>query len=225
MTLEIRSLAMLCLIGLMKLYKYEHNLLRNGHKYIVGCDEVGRGPLAGPVVASAVILDPEYLIEGLDDSKKLSEKKRTKLYDEILEHCLAYETVYIYPEEIDKINIYQASKKAMMEAIKKLSITPTFVLSDAMPLEGLGIPFESIIKGDQTSASIAAASIVAKVSRDSYMVKLASEFPEYGFDKHKGYPTKAHKEALVKHGITPYHRKSYAPVQQVINVQQKLNIK
>jgi ribonuclease HII len=206
------------------MYEYENTLIENGHQYIAGCDEVGRGPLAGPVVASAVILNPDIFIEGLDDSKKLSEKKRNILYQKIMMHALAVKTVFIYPEEIDKINIYQASKKAMIEAIRQLAITPTYILSDAMPLKELEIPCESIIKGDQKSASIAAASIVAKVLRDRYMVDLSKAYPNYGFDKHKGYPTKIHKEALVKYGITPHHRKTYAPVQNVIFEQQKLSI-
>lgn len=206
------------------MYSYEERLLSQGHQYIAGCDEVGRGPLAGPVVASAVILDPKHLIVGLNDSKKLSEKKRNELYQEILQYALAIKTVFIDAEEIDLINIYQASKKAMIEAIEHLNIRPTFVLSDAMPLSGLGIPCESIIKGDSKSATIAAASIVAKVTRDEYMVNLAKEYPAYGFERHKGYPTKAHKEALGKYGITPYHRKSYAPVQDIIHKQQRLDI-
>ncbi|MGS0973245.1 MAG: ribonuclease HII [Candidatus Izemoplasmataceae bacterium] len=206
------------------MYKYEETLLSQGHLYIAGCDEVGRGPLAGPVVASAVILDPKYTIVGLNDSKKLSEKKRNELYQEILQHALAIKTVFIEAEEIDRINIYQASKKAMIDAINDLEIKPTYILSDAMPLSELGIPYESIIKGDTKSATIAAASIVAKVVRDQYMVDLAKEYPDYGFERHKGYPTKAHKEALIKYGITPYHRKSYAPVQDVIYKQQRLKI-
>jgi ribonuclease HII len=207
------------------MYKYEQALWSQGHSYVAGCDEVGRGPLAGPVVASAVILDPTYTIAGLDDSKKLSEKKRDLLFDEIMDHALAVSTVFIAAKEIDEINIYQASKKAMMSAIDGLKQRPTYVLSDAMPLRGLGIPFESIIKGDSKSASIAAASIVAKVTRDRYMVKLAKDYPMYGFDKHKGYPTKMHKEALKLHGVTKFHRKTYAPVRDVLFSQQQLNIK
>ncbi len=206
------------------MYSFENNLLNIGHKYIAGCDEVGRGPLAGPVVAAAVILDPNVLIIGLDDSKKLSEKKRIALDIEIRSKALSYEIVYIYPKEIDEINIYQASKKAMIEAINKLNPLPTFVLSDAMPMSELGIPFESIIKGDSKSASIAAASIIAKVDRDNYMIKMSKQYPLYGFEKHKGYPTKQHIEALNKYGVLDIHRKTYKPVSDKLNEQLHFNI-
>ncbi len=206
------------------MYSYENDLLKRGHLYIAGCDEVGRGPLAGPVVAAAVILNPDVLIEGLNDSKKLSMKKRVALDIEIREKALAFKIVYIYPDEIDKINIYQASKKAMIEAIKELDIVPSYVLSDAMPLNDLGIPYLSIIKGDTKSATIAAASIIAKVERDNYMVQMSELYPEYGFEKHKGYPTKQHVEALNKFGVLDIHRKTYKPVSDVINKQIKLDI-
>jgi ribonuclease HII len=208
----------------VNLYNYENDLLDKGHLYIAGCDEVGRGPLAGPVVAAAVILNPDVLIEGLNDSKKLSMKKRVALDIEIREKALAFKIVYIYPDEIDKINIYQASKKAMIEAIKELDIVPSYVLSDAMPLNDLGIPYLSIIKGDTKSATIAAASIIAKVERDNYMVQMSELYPEYGFEKHKGYPTKQHVEALNKFGVLDIHRKTYKPVSDVINKQIKLDI-
>ncbi len=201
------------------MYNYENDLLSKGHKLIAGCDEVGRGPLAGPVVAAAVILNPFNMIEGLNDSKQLSEKKRLILDKEIKEKALAYEIVYISSKEIDKINIYQASKKAMITAIKRLNVTPTFILSDAMPLQGLDIPFESIIKGDTKSATIAAASIIAKVERDSYMIELSKKYPEYGFEKHKGYPTKQHIEALKKYGVLDIHRKTYRPVKEALSKQ------
>lgn len=208
----------------MNLYKYENEFIEKGYQAIAGCDEVGRGPLAGPVVCAAVVLDPKVKIEGLNDSKKLSEKKRELLDKEIRAHALAYHIVYIYPEEIDRINIYQASKKGMMDAVRSLSIVADFVLSDAMPLEGLNIPYLSIIKGDSKSASIAAASIIAKVSRDHYMLEQAKEYPLYGFEKHKGYPTKKHLEALVEYGVLPIHRKTYKPVYDRIHIQEKLNI-
>jgi len=208
----------------MNLYSYENNLIKEGHIYIAGCDEVGRGPLAGPVVAAAVILDKDTIIEGLNDSKKLSEKKRILLDKEIREKAVSYKIVYIWPEEIDKINIYQASKKAMIEAIQSLEITPSFILSDAMPLGDIGIPFESIIKGDSKSATIAAASIIAKQERDRYMVKMSEKYPEYGFEKHKGYPTKQHLEALQKHGVLDIHRKTYKPVYDIINKQESFCI-
>jgi len=208
----------------MNLYSYENDLYKKGHIYIAGCDEVGRGPLAGPVVAAAVILDKNHIIEGLDDSKKLSEKKRILLEKEIKEHAIAYEIVYIWPNEIDQINIYQASKKAMIEAIKNLKPLPSFILSDAMPLTTLDIPFESIIKGDSKSASIAAASIIAKQERDRYMIEIAEKYPEYGFEKHKGYPTKQHIAALQRHGVLEIHRKTYKPVFDMINTQTKLDV-
>lgn len=201
------------------MYSYEDKLLKKGHLYIAGCDEVGRGPLAGPVVAAAVILDPNVQIQGLNDSKKLSEKKREALDIEIREKALAYNIVYIYPDEIDEINIYQASKKAMLEATKELKIQPSFVLSDAMPLGDLNIPFESIIKGDSKSATIAAASIIAKVERDKYMIKMSKKYPLYGFEKHKGYPTKQHIEALKEYGVLDIHRKTYKPVSDKLNEQ------
>lgn len=206
------------------MYSYENDLLKRGHLYIAGCDEVGRGPLAGPVVAAAVILNPEITIEGLDDSKKLSEKIRILLDKKIKEFAIAYKIIYIYPKEIDKINIYQASKKAMIEAIKGLSTTPSHVLSDAMPLKELGIPYTSIIKGDSKSATIAAASIIAKVERDNYMVKMGEMYPEYGFEKHKGYPTKQHIVALNRYGVLDIHRKTYKPVSDKINEQIKFQI-
>jgi len=206
------------------MYDYERDLLKNGHQFIAGCDEVGRGPLAGPLVAAAVILDPFNKIEGLNDSKKLSEKKRELLSKEIKEKALAYEVTYIYPAEIDKINVYQASKKAMIESIKALKIKPTYVLSDAMPLNELGIPYLSIIKGDAKSATIAAASIIAKVERDHYMIELSKKYPEYGFERHKGYPTKMHIEALKKYGVLDVYRKTYKPVYDLLNEQIKIDI-
>lgn len=208
----------------MKMYEFENELLGKGYRFIAGCDEVGRGPLAGPVVAAAVILDDSIIIPGLNDSKKLTEKKRNALNIEIRNKAIAYAIVYIYEDEIDKINIYQASKKAMMEAIKKLEPHPDYVLSDAMKLPELNIPYLSIIKGDTLSASIAAASIIAKVDRDCYMVEMSLKYPEYGFEKHKGYPTKQHLDALITHGVLPIHRKTYKPVRDQIVKQIKLNI-
>jgi ribonuclease HII len=206
------------------MYEFELDLLNKGHNYIAGCDEVGRGPLAGPLVAAAVILDPFNKIQGLHDSKKLSEKKRLSLSAEIKEKALAYEMTYIFPKEIDKINVYQSSKKAMIISVNNLSIVPSFVLSDAMPLDELNIPYLSIIKGDTKSASIAAASIIAKVERDEYMVNLSKKFPMYGYEKHKGYPTKMHIEALKKYGVTDHYRKTYKPVSDLINKQTVLDI-
>lgn len=208
----------------MTLYQYETTCLKDGYQYIAGCDEVGRGPLAGPVVAAAVILNPNHRIEGLNDSKKLSEKKREQLAEEIIEHALAYHISYISPEEIDKINIYEASRQAMLDALKHLQLQPDYVLSDAMPLPTLTVPYQSIIKGDANSATIAAASILAKVSRDHYMVEMAHTYPGYGFEKHKGYPTKQHLAALQELGVSPIHRKTYAPVRKILEEQLKLDI-
>lgn len=205
------------------MYEYENALKSRKIKYICGVDEAGRGPLAGPVVAGAVILNDNDIIEGLNDSKQLSEKKRNELAKEIKSRALAYAIAFISPEKIDEINIYQASKLAMMEAIQSLSQQPEHILSDAMPLSELQIPFTAIIKGDCLSASIAAGSILAKVARDEYMVKMAEIYPGYGFEQNKGYPTKLHLEAIEKLGITPIHRKSYQPVRDVIEKQLTLN--
>lgn len=205
------------------MYEFENNLYQLGYKNIAGTDEVGRGPLAGPVVCAAVILDPDITIYGLNDSKKISENKRIKIADEIKKYAKAYSIVYIFEDEIDQINIYQAAKKGMLEAIEDLTIEPDFILSDAMPL-GEDVPHESIIKGDQKSASIAAASIIAKVERDHFMVKIAEKYPEYGFEHHKGYPTKEHIEAIEKHGICDIHRKTYKPIKERLQNQIKLDI-
>ncbi len=206
------------------MYQFENDLLNRGFQFICGTDEAGRGPLAGPVVAAAVILDPDYKIEGLFDSKQLSSKKRASLMLEIKEHALAYQIAFVSCEEIDSLNIYQASKKAMMDAISSLNILPDFILSDAMPLKEQAIPFLAIIKGDTLSASIAAASILAKETRDAYMKELAEKFPLYGFENHKGYPTKAHVEAIHQYGILPIHRKTYEPIKSLLNKQLKLEI-
>lgn len=201
------------------MYQYETRLHEEGYRFICGVDEAGRGPLAGPVVAGAVILNPNVLIEGLNDSKQLSEKTRNRLAEQIKEKALAYSISFVSPEKIDEINIYQASKLAMIEAINTLSIHPDYILTDAMPLIGQVIPFEAIIKGDCKSASIAAGSILAKVARDEYMVKMASIYQGYGFEQHKGYPTKLHLAALNSLGITPIHRKSYHPVKLILEKQ------
>jgi len=204
------------------MYKFENDLISKGYKHIAGTDEVGRGPLAGPLVCAAVILNPDVMIEGLNDSKKLTDKKRQLLDVEIRKHALAYSIVYVSIEEVDKLNIYQASKKGMLDAVSKLKIKPEYILSDAMPLGD--IKHESIIKGDTKSASIAAASIIAKVERDNHMIELSLEYPGYGFEKHKGYPTKAHLEALDQLGVLPVHRRSYKPVYERLNEQIKLEI-
>ncbi len=202
----------------MNLYEYENELYDKGVNYIGGVDEVGRGPLIGPVVASCVVLPKDFVLEGLTDSKKLSEKKRDKFYDYIIEHALAYGIGVVSPEEIDEINIYEASRKAMLIAISKVreQINLEHVLIDAMPIN-IDIPTTSIIKGDAKSISIAAASVVAKVTRDKMMYELDEKYPMYGFASHKGYPTKKHIEAIHKYGLIDGYRKTYGPVKEVID--------
>lgn len=208
----------------INLYRYEEELNDNGITLIAGVDEVGRGPLAGPVVVAAVILPECLRIKGINDSKQLSEKKRLELYEEIYEKALAIEVFFLGPEEIDNLNIYQATKLAMLNCINNLGIKPEHVLIDAMPLNELEIPHTSIIHGDALSASIAAASIVAKVERDAYMVKMSKIYPGYGFENHKGYSTKEHIEALERLGVTPIHRKTFGPVQKCLVKQLSLDI-
>jgi len=205
------------------MYKYEETLHAEGYNYIAGCDEVGRGPLAGPLVTAAVILDPDYKIEGLNDSKQLTKNKRETLFEAIKAHAIAYQIKVITSTEVDRLNVYQASKKGMIEAVQALHPQPDYVLSDAMPLS-IEIPSQSIIKGDTISASIAAASILAKVTRDHYMVMLSRTYPNYAFERHKGYPTKIHLEAIKKHGITPEHRKTFKPVKAIIEQQLVLDL-
>lgn len=192
--------------------EYEDKYIKIGHRYISGVDEAGRGPLAGPVVVAAVILDNNYNNFEINDSKKLSEKKRNILYAEIIKNALAYKIVVIDESTIDKLNIYQASKLGMIEAIKGLKHPVDLVLTDAMPIGELKVEVVPLIKGDSKSISIAAASILAKVTRDQLMLELHKKYPQYGFDKHKGYPTKLHLLAIEKYGITKFHRLSYKPV-------------
>ncbi len=202
----------------MNLYEYESKLYQKGINYIGGVDEVGRGPLIGPVVASCVVLPKDFVLEGLNDSKKLSEKKRDKFYDYIINHCLAYGIGVVSPEEIDEINIYEASRKAMLIAISKVreQINLEYILIDAMPIN-IDIPTTSIIKGDAKCISIAAASVIAKVTRDKMMYELDKKYPMYGFASHKGYPTKKHIEAIHKYGLIEGYRKTYGPVKEVID--------
>ena len=201
------------------LYKYEEELYDAGYSNICGVDEAGRGPLAGPVVVAACILPPFLRIPGINDSKKLSEKKRDELYKIIVKEAIAYKVVFIGVEDIDELNIYNATKKGMLEAIEGLKVEPDYVLIDAMPLGELKQSNKSIIHGDALSASIAAASFLAKVSRDQYMKKMDIKYPNYGFSRHKGYGTKAHLEALDKYGPCPIHRKSYYPVTKYFSKQ------
>ena len=192
-------------------YKYERELIDKGIKLICGVDEVGRGPLIGPVVAAAVILPINYKLEGLTDSKKLSEKKREQFYEIIKRDAVAIGVGIISEKRIDEINIYEATKEAMRMAIDNLSVKPEHVLIDAMKLE-LDIPRTSIIKGDLLSLSISAASVTAKVTRDHMLYELDKEYPMYDLKNNKGYGTKKHIEAIKKYGITKYHRVSYKPV-------------
>ena len=202
----------------MDLWAYEKELFKDGIEYIGGVDEVGRGPLIGNVVAACCVLPKDFYLEGLNDSKKLSEKKRDTYFDYIIENCIAYGVGKVSPEEIDEINIYEASRKAMMLAIEEVrkQINLQHVLVDAMPLPNLDIPHTPIIKGDAKSISIAAASVIAKVTRDREMYELDSKYPEYGFKSHKGYPTKKHIEAINKYGLIEGYRKTYGPVKDVL---------
>lgn len=197
------------------LLKYEKELYNKGKTLIAGVDEVGRGPLVGPVVAACVILPVDYVLEGLDDSKKLSEKKREKLFPIIMNDAISVGIGIISEKVIDKVNIYEASKLAMVEAINNLSVKPEHVLIDAMPLS-LDVETSSIIHGDALSLSIAAASVVAKVTRDKMMIELDQQHPEYGFAKHKGYPTKEHLANLKKFGPLDNYRFTYGPVRDLI---------
>ncbi len=194
---------------------YEKKWRSRGYELIAGIDEVGRGPLAGPVAAAAVILPADFYLPGIDDSKKLSEKKREE-YDAIIrKEAFAVSISMVDASEIDEINIYEATKKAMKSAVASLNPTPDVLLIDAMKLE---TPFasESIIKGDAKSISIAAASIVAKVARDKLMTEIAIRYPGYGFQQNMGYGTKEHLKAIQEYGITPYHRKSFAPIKDLL---------
>ena len=185
-------------------------------KVIVGVDEAGRGPLAGPVVAAACILSRTYINKEINDSKQLSEKKREELFEIIKKDCVAYGVGIVSAEEIDTLNIYEATKKAMKEAINNLKVKFDLILTDAMPLKGFDVEVVPIIKGDAKAMPIAAASIIAKVTRDHMMEELGKKYPEYGFEVHKGYGTAKHMEALKKYGpIKGIHRFSYKPVAKV----------
>ncbi|AWS50837.1 MULTISPECIES: ribonuclease HII [Providencia] len=184
---------------------------------IAGVDEVGRGPLVGAVVTAAVILDPNNPITGLADSKKLTEKKREKLFDEIQQKALCWCIGRAEPEEIDNINILHATMLAMQRAVAGLSIVPEYVLIDGNRCPKLPMPSQAVIKGDSLVQEISAASILAKVIRDREMVELDKTFPEYGFAKHKGYPTAYHLEKLAQYGATEFHRKSFAPVRRALD--------
>lgn len=185
-------------------------------RLIAGVDEVGRGPLVGAVVTAAVILDPARPIAGLADSKKLSEKRRLALFDEIRENALAWSLGRAEPEEIDQLNILHATMLAMQRAVAGLTVTPEYVLIDGNRCPSLPMPSMAVVKGDSLVAEISAASIIAKVTRDREMAELDAVFPQYGFAQHKGYPTAQHLAMLTEHGATPHHRRSFAPVRNAL---------
>lgn len=191
------------------MWRIENSWFEKGIRVICGVDEAGRGPLAGPVCAAAVILPPNMEIPGLNDSKKLSDKKRRELYPIIKEQAIAYGIAFVDHEKIDEINILQATYMAMGQAIAQLSVKPELALIDGNRTADFGVPTETVVHGDSLSASIAAASVLAKVSRDDYMLEMAKEYPQYGFEIHKGYGTKAHYAAITEHGTSPIHRMSF----------------
>lgn len=195
---------------------YENEAINKGYDIVCGVDEAGRGPLAGPVFAAAVILPKGHIVDGVNDSKKLSEKKRDILYDKIIDECVCYSIGTASEKEIDEINILQATFLAMRRAVEGLEIKPQFALVDGnrTPMFN-GVEVETVVKGDAKSASIAAASIIAKVSRDRYMLEMAEKYPEYHFEKHKGYGTKLHYEMIEQYGICELHRKSF--LKKVLN--------
>ncbi|PAV29983.1 ribonuclease HII [Virgibacillus profundi] len=196
---------------------YEERSYQNGCQYIAGIDEAGRGPLAGPVVAAAVILPRDFILLGLNDSKQINEATRNKFYTIIKEKAVSYGVSIISNHKIDEINIFEATKLAMHEAINQLQPKPDHVLIDAVDLKGLSCTSEAIIKGDAKSISIAAASILAKVTRDTLMKDLHKEYPIYDFGSNMGYGTKRHMDNLLKYGASPYHRTSFAPVRNLVN--------
>lgn len=197
------------LLRLQSMWEIEHGLFEKGYTSIAGVDEAGRGPLAAEVYAAAVILPADICIEGLNDSKKISEKKREKLFDEICSVSLAYAVATASVEEIDTYNIRNATYMAMNRAIEALNIKPDYVIVDGDCIKECNYPHECIVKGDAKSMSIAAASILAKVSRDRHMTELSLKYPQYGFEKHKGYGTKVHIEALKEFGACEVHRKTF----------------
>ena len=197
-------------------FKIEQDLISNGCSIIAGVDEVGRGPLAGPVTAAAVILDPLNIPDNLNDSKVLSSKKREKLFEELKSSSI-FAFAHVSPEEIDKLNILQASLLAMVNAVSNLKVKPNHILIDGNKVpDRLVGRATAIVKGDRKVLSIAAASIIAKVTRDKLMHDLSLEFPVYGWAKNAGYPTKCHMNAIVKYGVTPHHRRSFKPVHNIL---------
>ncbi|RHS93376.1 ribonuclease HII [Erysipelatoclostridium sp. AM42-17] len=202
--------------------KFENEYYQQGYQYIIGLDEAGRGPMAGELVVAGVIFPKGYYDERINDSKQLSEKKRSLLYDEIIKNALAYHIEIISVEDVDELNVYRASQLGMEKCVEALKRDGLFALTDAMPLHD--IEHLAIIKGDALSMSIGAASILAKVTRDRLMIAHSKTYPQYGFEKHKGYVTKYHKEALAQYGPCPIHRKSFKPVQAVLQKQLSLDV-
>ena len=197
-------------LRLIELKKIDKEFFDMGMEYVCGIDEAGRGPLAGPVVVASAIMPADSMIEGVNDSKKISESKREKLYDLITEQAISYGIGIIYQDEIDEINILEATKKGLTTALKSMEVKPNVILVDALTgIDTLGIPYKSIIKGDATSYSIAAASIIAKVTRDRIMREWDKVYPEYGFAGHKGYGTAKHRQVIKELGLTPIHRKTF----------------
>lgn len=200
--------------------EYENELYNKGYTLIAGIDEVGRGPLVGPVVAAAVILPVNFFMPEINDSKKISEKKREKLYDLIIENAISVGIGVVSSKRIDDVNIYEATKEAMCLAIENLSIKPEYLLIDAMKLN-VDVPSKSIIKGDAKSESIAAASIIAKVYRDRLLYELDKVYPMYDFKNNKGYGTKKHLDAIEKYGVIDEHRRSYSPVRNALELEKE----
>lgn len=203
---------------LVRMYSYERQVWAMGYKLVAGLDEVGRGPLAGPVVAAAVILPGELVLPGLEDCRRLSPKRRHELYDEIRAKALAIGIGMVHPDGIDEANVMMATYKAMVKAVNGLSISPDYLLIDSLHLPGVTQPQAPIAGGDGQSCSIAAASVVAKVTRDDHMIEMDKLYPQYGFAGHKGYGTLEHREALEKYGPCPIHRKSYGSVREIISL-------
>lgn len=191
------------------MYSIERSVKKEGYSIICGVDEAGRGPLAGPVYAAAVILPEEIFIPGLNDSKKLSEKRREELFEIIIQNSLDYAIASVDENRIDEINILNATFEAMNKAVNSLTLRPDYVLIDGNRIKNMTIPHQTVVKGDSKSASIAAASIIAKVSRDRYISEMAFKYPQYGFEKHKGYGTAIHTQAILKYGPCPIHRKTF----------------
>lgn len=205
------------LLRLQEIRKIEEDLYSQGTEYICGIDEAGRGPLAGPVVVASVIMPKDSMIEGVNDSKKISEKKREKLYEEIIENAISYSVGIVDQKEIDRVNILNATKAGLTESIKGLKVKPEIILVDALTgIDTCGIPYQSIIKGDAKSYSIAAASIIAKVTRDRIMRQWHEIYPQYNFIQHKGYGTAAHIAAIKEYGLCPLHRLSF--VKNIVNL-------